>query len=73
VGNINCLLSKSEADYIMYCDQDDVWFKDKVEVLLKEILHHEKSLVKFPLLVHADCFVTDESLVVKVCLKEMNL
>jgi hypothetical protein len=46
VGNINCLLSKSEADYIMYCDQDDVWFKDKVEVLLKEILHHEKSLVK---------------------------
>jgi hypothetical protein len=52
----------------MYCDQDDVWFKDKV-VLLKEILHHEKSLVKIPLLVHADCFVTDESLVVKVCLK----
>jgi rhamnosyltransferase len=67
VGNINCLLSKSEADYIMYCDQDDVWFKDKVEVLLKEILHHEKSLVKIP--IGADCFVTDESLVVKVCLR----
>jgi hypothetical protein len=43
-------LSKSEADYIMYCDQDDVWFKDKVEVLLKEILHHEKSLVKIPII-----------------------
>jgi rhamnosyltransferase len=66
VGNINYLLSKSEADYIMYCDQDDVWFKDKVEVLLKEILHHEKEFgKKFPLLVHSDCFVTDESLVVK--------
>jgi rhamnosyltransferase len=71
VGNINCLLSKSEADYIMYCDQDDVWFKDKVEVLLK-ILHHEKSLVKFPLLVHADCFVT-RKFSCKGLFKEMNL
>jgi rhamnosyltransferase len=33
---INCLLSKSEADYIMYCDQDDVWFKDKVEFYLRK-------------------------------------
>jgi rhamnosyltransferase len=66
VSNINYLLSKSEADYIMYCDQDDVWFKNKVEVLLKEILHREKEFGKeFPLLVHADCFVTDENLIVK--------
>ena len=66
VGNINYLLSKSKADYIMYCDQDDVWFKVKVEVLLKEILHREQEFGKeSPLLIHADCFVTDENLIVK--------
>jgi hypothetical protein len=47
-------------------------FGSKIKLRFYEILHHEKR-GKIPLLVHADCFVTDESLVVKVCLKEMNL
>jgi len=63
VGNINCLLGISDADYIMFCDQDDVWFVNKVEVLLNELLRLESELNKYtPILIHSDCFVTDENL-----------
>lgn len=66
VSNINYLLGKSSSDYIMYCDQDDVWFDNKVELLLKEILEREVEVGKgTPVLVHSDCYVTDAYLKVK--------
>lgn len=66
VANINNLLGHSDSDYIMYCDQDDVWFPNKVEILIKELQSKENLLTKnTSLLIHSDCYVTDENLVVK--------
>ena len=63
VSNIEYLLSLSHADYIMYCDQDDFWFDNKVELLLEQMLIQEGNLgAKTPILIHSDCYVTDENL-----------
>jgi rhamnosyltransferase len=63
VANIEYLLGKSKANYIMYCDQDDFWLPFKVEKLVKEILFHEKNFgAEFPLLIHSDSYVTDQDL-----------
>ena len=35
--NFMHLLKFSTADYVMFCDQDDVWFDNKVEVMLSAI------------------------------------
>ncbi len=55
-------LLKSEADdYIMLCDQDDVWLPDKVEVTLREMKKLEAEWGEaVPLLVHGDLSVTDK-------------
>jgi rhamnosyltransferase len=66
VANIEYLLVKSNANYIMYCDQDDFWLPDKVEKLINEILFYEKKFGnEFPLLVHSDSYTTDENLKIK--------
>nr|MCR5690826.1 glycosyltransferase [Eubacterium sp.] len=31
-------IRRSKADYIMLCDQDDIWNRDKVEITLKRML-----------------------------------
>ena len=72
VNNINYLLGLSDAEYIMYCDQDDVWLENKIEILLDEILKRENEFgKKTPVLVHSDCYVTDVNLKVK-CLFQGN-
>jgi len=55
-------LLKSEADdYIMLCDQDDVWLPDKVEVTFREMKKLETEWGEaVPLLVHGDLSVTDK-------------
>ncbi|HAU4584089.1 TPA: glycosyltransferase, partial [Citrobacter freundii] len=34
VKNFNNGIQFSTADYILFCDQDDVWEKDKIELML---------------------------------------
>ncbi|MEN2415085.1 glycosyltransferase family 2 protein [Flavobacterium mesophilum] len=66
VANINFLLGISDADYIMYCDQDDVWFDDKIEILMREMQKRELDLGKqMPILVHSDCYITNENLEIR--------
>jgi rhamnosyltransferase len=66
VNNIYFLLNKSAGEYIMYCDQDDYWLKDKVAIMLHELEVRERELgIATPILVHSDCFVTDMHLKVK--------
>ena len=36
-GNFSELLKKSKSDYIMFCDQDDVWKEDKIKITLKKM------------------------------------
>ena len=43
--NFEFLLKNSEANYIMFCDHDDVWHKDKVEKCLKKIQEEKVDMV----------------------------
>lgn len=65
-ANFFAMLKEARGDYVMFCDQDDVWFPDKVSKSLKKIRKAEKKLGEAtPLLLHTDLTVTDESLNVK--------
>lgn len=57
VKNFEVLLERSEADLVMLCDQDDVWFSDKVEKYVKTF---EMTDFTGPLLIHSDSVVCDE-------------
>lgn len=50
-------------DYIMFCDQDDVWKSDKIEKTLEKMQELENLYGnKIPLLVHTDLEVVNEKL-----------
>lgn len=56
-------VAKAQADYIMLCDQDDVWKPDKIEKTLKRIKAMEKRLGRdLPLAVFTDAIIVDENL-----------
>lgn len=57
------LLEHSDAEYIMFADQDDVWLKDKMDCTINKMHSLEKMYgMEVPLLVHTDLFVADENL-----------
>ena len=63
LGNFSTLLAHATAPYVMFCDQDDVWFPDKIRVSLAKMRELEASRGgEAPLLVHTDMKVTDGSL-----------
>lgn len=63
VQSLSILLSHSKADYIMFCDQDDVWMEDKIEESLLRILELEKQHTsQTPILIHTDLKVVDSEL-----------
>lgn len=43
--NFESLLEQSKADYIMFSDHDDIWYKDKVEKSLKKIIENNVDMV----------------------------
>lgn len=53
------LLNYSTADYIMFCDQDDVWIADKIEITLNKMYTLEKLYPDKPILVHSNLKVVD--------------
>lgn len=54
------LLEHAEADYYMYCDQDDVWLPTKIEDTLKKMKEHDKTGHKeVPCVVFTDAIVVD--------------
>ena len=65
--NFMSLLNMVESEYYMFCDQDDVWFVDKIEkelVRMKKI-ESEKG-TKIPIIVHTDRTHTDAELNVRL-------
>lgn len=61
--NFGMLLEYAEAPYVMFCDQDDVWLPDKIEVTLAAMKWLEAEYgTETPLLVHTDLKVVDERL-----------
>ena len=54
----------AEADYVMFCDQDDVWLPNKIEVSIHTIkrIENENDMAA---LAHTDLIVVNENLEVK--------
>jgi len=62
-GNFEFGLMQSSADYVMLCDQDDVWLTHKIEVSIKALLSAEKRATPgTPLLVFSDKQIVDDQL-----------
>lgn len=57
IKNFSRLLSFSDAEYTMFCDQDDVWLPEKTEITLEKMKSLEAGDV--PVLVHTDLRVVD--------------
>ena len=62
-NNVFELLKYASAPYVMLADQDDVWFPNKVEFLLKKIYKAERQYQNTPILVHAEGITTNEDMV----------
>lgn len=59
--NFKRLIQASEADYVLFSDQDDVWFENKVELLVHYADRHFRSELA---LVSSPGLVVDENLTV---------
>ncbi|WP_349946174.1 glycosyltransferase family 2 protein [Lacrimispora sp. BS-2] len=61
-NNFFRLLTSVSDEYVMLCDQDDVWLPDKTEITLREMKRLEAEWgAEVPLLVHGDLSVTDKT------------
>lgn len=56
-------IGKTTSDYIMLCDQDDVWKSNKIEITLKRLMQMEAESGKTtPIAVFTDAVVVDQKL-----------
>ena len=60
--NFLSMLERIEAPYYMFCDQDDVWLTDKIDLSIKTMQNNEKTAPNTPIIVFSDLIVTDSSL-----------
>jgi glycosyltransferase involved in cell wall biosynthesis len=61
--NFAALLMHTTSEYIMFCDQDDVWLPHKIEMTFDKMKELESVYGKeTPLLVHTDLKVVDSKL-----------
>ena len=60
--NFMSMLSCINADYYMFCDQDDVWLPEKIELSVKEMAIRELETPEVGIVVCSDLFVVDEQL-----------
>ncbi|HUT44054.1 MAG TPA: glycosyltransferase family 2 protein [Desulfobacterales bacterium] len=60
--NFGKLLEFADSEYIMFCDQDDVWLPNKIELTLNAMEIAEKLYPQKPILVHTDLRVVDNEL-----------
>ena len=56
------LLKNVESDYYMFCDHDDVWLPNKIQISLDRMLEIEKQNPDRPVIVHTDMKVVDQDL-----------
>ena len=61
------ILDYCDGDYIFFCDQDDVWFPEKIERSLMAFDSSDFTCSpEIPILVHADLEVVDEYLATQI-------
>lgn len=57
------LLFSVDAEYYFFCDQDDVWEPNKIEISLVEMKRlEEENSINHPIVVHSDLMVVDRNL-----------
>ncbi|MDR3258860.1 MAG: glycosyltransferase family 2 protein [Fusobacteriaceae bacterium] len=56
------LIKYSNADYFMFCDQDDVWFTNKIKITLDKMLAVKQNNEGIPIIIHTDLTVVDSEL-----------
>ena len=62
-GNFMSLLCASQADYVMFCDQDDVWHPNMIALTFARMREGEREYgASCPLLAHTDLRVVDREL-----------
>ena len=61
-GNFSALFDLADDDYIMFCDQDDIWLPEKIEKTLAAMQKAEQNNPDTPILVHSDLRVVDGNL-----------
>ena len=63
IGSFESLLNASTAPYVAFCDQDDVWMPNKLQLQIEMMRVLEAAYgLDVPLLVHTDLAVVDENL-----------
>jgi glycosyltransferase involved in cell wall biosynthesis len=62
-GSFEYLLRNSSSPYVAFCDQDDVWFSDKLRLLREAVQQVERTKGRqLPVLVHSDLQVVNKNL-----------
>lgn len=67
-GNLGCngnyfhLLSIIDSDFYMFCNADDFWVDNKIELSMIEMEKLKNYYSDFPIIIHSDLSVTDEKL-----------
>lgn len=62
IKSFEILMQHTVSDYIMFCDQDDVWLPTKIELTYEKIIQIEKEYPNRPILIHSDLMVVDKYL-----------
>lgn len=60
-GSFSKLLALSTSEYVMFCDQDDIWLSHKIRITLEKMLELEQDDLDRPLLVHSDLIVVGKN------------
>ena len=58
-NNFLYLMNNVEEEYLMFCDQDDIWMPDKIEKTLLRMQEKEKNHSDIPVLVYSNLEVID--------------
>lgn len=61
--NYETLLKHSGSDYVMFCDQDDIWLPDKIAVTYAKMIEAEAMWgTNIPIVVYTDAKMVDKKL-----------
>ncbi|WP_337264288.1 MULTISPECIES: glycosyltransferase family 2 protein [unclassified Serratia (in: enterobacteria)] len=60
-ANFSFLINKSNADYVFFSDQDDLWLPDKMSIFIEKFSETESNF-NGPILIHSDLCVADKNL-----------
>jgi len=56
------LMEIVESEFYMFCDQDDVWLPEKIEITYKHMLEINESNKDKPIIIHTDLKLVDSNL-----------